>query len=251
MANQTLVFLGSKPIGYRCFEHLLDKQESLGFHIVGLLSNDNNRFDSTLNLSELAKAHHIPLLASLDELPEVDILYSVQYHQILKQEHIAKARKLAVNLHMAPLPEYRGCNQFSFAIVDGRNEFGTSIHRIDPLIDHGDLLFEKRFAIPDPCWIQELYELTYQASIDLFKESLPALLSGQFEATSQADLERARGSSLHYRHEINELKQIDLSWDREKIERHIRATSMPGFEPPFFILGEKKIYFCSEWIGEK
>ncbi|MBK8684503.1 MAG: hypothetical protein IPN26_05660 [Bacteroidetes bacterium] len=73
----------------------------------------------------------------------MDFLISVQYHQILNERHIQKARTLAINLHMAPLPEYRGCNQFSFAILDQYPEFGTTLHVMDERIDHGDILFEK------------------------------------------------------------------------------------------------------------
>ena len=105
-------------------------------------------------------------------MPNVDFIYSVQYHQILKKEDIQKAGIIALNLHMAPLPEYRGCNQFSFALLDNKKEFGTTIHQLDAQIDHGDLLFEKRFPIPENCWIEQLYSLTYDASLLLFKESL-------------------------------------------------------------------------------
>jgi hypothetical protein len=39
------------------------------------------------------------------------------------------------------------------------------------------------------------------------------------------------------------IKVIDLSWDKEKIERYIRATSMPGFPPPYCIIDGRKISF--------
>ena len=116
----------------------------LDLKVIGVLTQARKEFGGDNDLAGLATAHNIPVLNSLDELPECDFLYSVQYHEILKQEHINKATKLAVNLHMAPLPEYRGSNQFSFAIIEGRSEFGTTIHQMDARIDHGDILFQKR-----------------------------------------------------------------------------------------------------------
>ncbi|MBX9448199.1 MAG: hypothetical protein KL787_00100 [Taibaiella sp.] len=113
------------------------------------------------------------ILSSLDEIPECDIIYSVQHHEILKTQHIRKARSLALNLHLAPLPEYRGCNQFSFAIMDEARSFGVSIHRIDERIDHGALLFEKRFSISPDIWVEDLYQKSVNAGIELFKETLP------------------------------------------------------------------------------
>jgi len=64
--------------------------------------------------------------------------------------------------------------------------------------------------------------------------------------TPQTTLEAERGSSIHFRAEIAALKSIDLSWPAEKIGRHIRATSMPGFEPPYTMVGGKKIYFSQQ-----
>ena len=66
------------------------------------------------------------------------------------------------------------------------------------------------------------------------------------KATTIAELEDIYGTSLHYKHEINDLKCIDPNWDKEKIERHIRATSMPGFEPPYYMENGKKMYFSQE-----
>ncbi len=243
---KNLVFLGSKPIGYQCFEYLLSQCIALNFRVSAIITQSRKEFGGGNDIASLAREHGVPVLSKPDELPACDIIYSVQHHQILRQTAISLARQIAVNLHMAPLPEYRGCNQFSMAIIDGKKVFGTTIHQIDERIDHGDILFEKRFPIPDHCWVQELYELTEAASFALFKETLPAIISGEYTLTPQADLEAARGTSLHFRNEIAALKQIDLSWDADKISRRVRATSMPGFEPPFAVMGAQKVYFTTE-----
>jgi methionyl-tRNA formyltransferase len=145
------------------------------------------------------------------------------------------------------LPEYRGCNQFSFAISENKKEFGTTIHKMDIGIDHGDLLFERRFPIPDNCWVEDLYQLTFNASIDLFIETIAAILKEDYTLTPQSNYIESRGTSIHYRNEIEKLKQIDLNWDQKKVELHIRATSMHGFEPPYTFIDNQKIYFSKEW----
>lgn len=237
--------MGSKPIGYDCFAYLIAEQEALNIQISGLLTHSRKEFGNAHDLNELAREHNVPVLDSLDNIPECDIIYSVQYHQILKKEHITKAKQVAVNLHMAPLPEYRGSNQFSYAIIEGKEEFGTTIHQIDERIDHGAILFQKRFPIPENCWVNDLYQLTYDASLKLFKQTLAHVISGNYTAVPQQTLENKYGSSLHLRGEINKLKQIDLNWDNEKIKRYIRATYMPGFEPPYCIVDGKKLYFSA------
>lgn len=246
MPQKRIVFLGSKPIGFECFAYLLSVKEALDIEICGILTNVRKEFGGAHDLNALAAEYNIPVIADVADIPECDILYSVQYNKILKQEQIDKAAQLAVNLHMAPLPEYRGSNQFSFAIIDQKKEFGTTLHIMDSRIDHGDVLFQKRFAIPDNCWVSDLYELTFGASLALFKETLADIVNGNYTATPQSELEAQYGTSLHYRDEINELKCIDINWDREKINRYIRATSMPGFEPPYYMEDGKKMYFSGE-----
>lgn len=244
--KKSILFLGSKPIGYQCLEYLLSVQDNLNVAVTGVLTQVRKEFRGSHDLAALAAAHGIPVIRSLEELPACDIIYSVQYHEILKQQHIDKAVQIAVNLHMAPLPEYRGCNQFSFAIIDGKAEFGATLHQIDTRIDHGDILAEKRFPIPEHCWVDELYRLTAEASLVLFKESLDMLVAGQYILIPQHGLVPDRGTSTHYRKDIAALKQIDLAWPADKIDRHIRATYMPGFEPPYAILGSRKIYFSTQ-----
>jgi methionyl-tRNA formyltransferase len=247
MILKKVVFLGAKPIGHFCFSYLLQHQSELQIEVVGLLSRQRKEFGNEHDLIPLAEENNIPMLNSLNEIPPCDIIYSIQYHEILKQEHIAKAAQIAINLHMAPLPEYRGSNQFSFAILEDKKEFGTTIHQIDPRIDHGDILFQKRFPIPDHCWINDLYELTFDASKTLFTDTLQHIVTGEYQPISQASLEGQYGTSLHYRNEIADIKQIDLSWDAARIERHIRATSMPGFEPPNCLINNQKVYFTTKY----
>jgi len=239
-----IVFLGSKAIGYQCLKYLLDKQTLLDAQVIAIgTANKNNPLDNEQTIEQLCQQHQLPMFQKLSHLPTCDFIISVQYHKILKAKHIACARQLAINLHMAPLPEYRGCNQFSFAIVDGVEEFGTTIHQLEEGIDSGSILFEKRFPIPKNCFVKDLYQLTYEHSIQLFQSHISDILTGNYTPIPQANLLATRPTSYHFRQEINDLKQIDLSWDREKIERHIRATYFPPFEPPYAMIDNRKVYF--------
>lgn len=238
-----VVFLGAKQIGYECFAFLLDSAKNFQFEVAGLLSNSGaKRFGSGADLNALAVNAGVPVLEELEDLLNLDydILISVQYHQILKAQHINSAKEIAVNLHMAPLPEYRGCNQFSFAIIDGVQEFGTTIHKMETGIDSGDILFERRFPVEQDVYVQELYNKTFDETLQLFKDSLPKLIRGEYELQPQSTFAN-RTKGFHLRSEIDAMKKLDLAWPQDKIERHIRATAMPGFEGPYFVVGNKKI----------
>lgn len=236
-----IVFMGSKDIGYECLEQLVYQEKQLGYELIGVLTNKRGR-----KVADFCNEHNIRIIHDLDEYLAIgtcDIAISVQYHEILKLEHIENAKEIIVNLHMAPLPEYRGCNQFSFAIIDGQAEFGTTLHRLEEGVDTGAIICERRFPIPPNCWVDDLYRITFDESVKLFKQVLPDLVSGSYHLTPQELFLNKRATSCHSRREIEEIKQIDLDWTKDKIEKHVRATSMPGFEPPYTIVNNKRIHF--------
>lgn len=249
MKNKIL-FLGSKPVGYSCLEYLIHHSDSLNIEIAGVLSNNNSTFGNA-SIKDLCHINHLPFIDDLElilEMNDIDFLISVQYHKILKSNHISIAKKIAINLHMAPLPELRGCNQFSFGILNGLKEFGTTLHRLEEGIDTGAIIAEHRFPIPPDCSVKELYDITYNESIDLFKREIKNILSGRYTLIKQQDLIRSRGTKTYFRKDIDEIKIINLTKKPEEIIRQVRATAMPGFEPPYVIHNGQKIYMVPEKI---
>ena len=96
---------------------------------------------------------------------------------------------------------------------------------------------------PERVGVKDLFDLTYNASLELFKKYLPKLISGEYVAVDQSSLLSKKTSSFHLRKEIDDIKRIDLRWSEDKIYKHLRATMMPGFEQPYVIVKNKKIYF--------
>ena len=241
--------MGAKEIGLFCFKELLEKHLSYKCKIIGVLTR-STKLDGKESISDLCNHHNIKLLSSFEDyltLPKVDITISVQHNEILKKEHIEKAQEIAVNLHLAPLPEYRGCNQFSFAIIDEAKWFGVTIHEINEGVDSGDILFESRFLMDDKdYWVSELYDKTVKEGGELFSNSLTKLINGDYKRKPQIELIEERGTSIHYRKEIDDIKNIDLTWEADKIRRHIRGTYMSGFPPPFTIIDGKQVNFNIE-----
>ncbi len=247
--SKKILFLGSKKIGLECLIYLNEHAQQLGCEVVGVLSN--HRGNEIKRYCVNANIIMLDDLEALEKSDDFDIGISVQYHQILKKIHINKAKEIFVNLHMAPLPEYRGCNQFSFAIIDQAKEFGTTIHKLEEKIDAGAILYEKRFPISPNVWVEDLYDQTFCASLLLFKDSLDKIVRQDYTPIPQSELIETRGSSFHYRKEIETIKKIDLAWPKSKIERYIRATYHRQFSPPYIIIGNQKIFFASEELSDQ
>lgn len=226
---------------------LLDSSERKECELIAFGGNSRLKLDEAF--SSLLDGKNVLVLSEPDELLnlEYDILISVQYDRILKQKHLDVAKEINVNLHMAPLPEYRGCNQFSFAILDQKKEFGTSLHLMTPEADAGDLLFERRFKMGQDEWVQNLFERTVSESKLLFSEHFQDLLAGAYSPIPQKDLIHERGSTFHLRKEIGDVKQLDATWSIERQKLHFRASFFPPFEPPVLIDGEERKKLDMNW----
>ncbi len=241
MKLQSLLYLGTKEIGSVLFKYLLENHHNKTIDIVGVCSNNRSLGTDFKSVNELALIYGIRVFKNVNELLDttsVDFILSVQFDKILKQSQIDKAKNLAINVHIAPLPEYRGCNQFSFAIADGVNEFGTTIHKLEKGIDSGDIIFESRFAIPENCFVKELYNLAFNETVELFKNKFINVIHGNYNLIPQNKFSDKRASSIHYREEINKLKIIDNKWDKEEQKKIFRATFFPPFPNPILKKGD-------------
>jgi methionyl-tRNA formyltransferase len=246
--------MGGKQVGYSSLLFLLEQSEKLNAEVVAVFENSNSPLSNKEHsLQILADQFNIPQYSDkshLIQIPNVDFIFSVQYNQILTPEEIEVAKLLAVNLHMAPLPEYRGCNQFSFALIDKAEEFGTTLHVLEPGTDAGAIIFEKRFKIRENEFVTDLYNRTLGFSILLFQEKLEAMLNRDFQLTPQPELFDERGTSFHFRNEIEQLKRINASWPLEKQKRYFRATFFPAFEPPVLVSEEGEKQLSLDWYNQ-
>lgn len=242
-----IVFFGAKEIGRYCLSVLLDSVDREECDLLAF--GGSSRLKSDEGFSSLLEGRNVQVLSNPDELLslEYDILISVQYDRILNQKHLDAAKEINVNLHMAPLPEYRGCNQFSFAILDQKREFGTSLHLMTPEADAGDLLFESRFKMGHEEWVQDLFTRTVEESKLLFSEHFKDLLAGTYRPIPQNELIQERGSSFHLRKEIGDIKQVNATWPIERQKLHFRASFFPPFEPPVLIDGEERKKLDMNW----
>ncbi len=233
-----IVFLGGKSIGSRCFDIVHGLAEANRLIISGVGCSPRGT-----NLLMKARDNGYRIIDSPDQIPPCDFILSVQYHKILKKNHLDKAKILPVNLHLAPLPEYRGCNQFSKAILNRDQEFGVTLHVMNTRIDNGDIIFESRFKIPKDIWVEDLVKMSYREGEKLLRDNFEKVIDGMFEPISQHDRIKDYGTSLTFRDDIEKLKLIDLDWPCSKIEKVLRATSMPGFSPPYTFVNNKKVFF--------
>ncbi len=80
---------------------------------------------------------------------EVDIILNVHSLYIFNEALIRAPRIGCFNLHPGPLPRYAGLNAPNWAIFRGETSHGVTVHRMEPGIDTGDIVYQSLFDIDD------------------------------------------------------------------------------------------------------
>jgi methionyl-tRNA formyltransferase len=80
---------------------------------------------------------------------EVDLLLNVHSLYLIAGEVVGAPRIGSFNLHPGPLPEYAGLNTPSWAIYNGEQQHGVTVHWMEPGVDTGDIAFESRFDLSE------------------------------------------------------------------------------------------------------
>ena len=120
-----IIFLGTRAVGRRCLEILLKQAVALDCEVVEVVTKlpANPYLAEGTDPADVAIRAGIPVKSDFDpEGSPVHVLLSIEYGDILTPGQLARASEQAINLHMAPLPDYRGAGQCSFAILNEERE---------------------------------------------------------------------------------------------------------------------------------
>ena len=80
---------------------------------------------------------------------EVDIILNIHSLFIINKEVVNAPRIGCFNMHPGPLPRYAGLNAVSWAIYRGETSHGVTIHKMEPGIDTGPIVYQELFDIDD------------------------------------------------------------------------------------------------------
>ena len=61
-----------------------------------------------------------------------------------------------LNVHLAPLPEYRGRHPLQWALINGEHEFGCTVHKMDKAFDAGEIYWQEKVSISQGMSVAEL-----------------------------------------------------------------------------------------------
>ncbi len=231
-----VAFFGSIPLASTCLQYI-SNQKNLEIIAVVTEPTDPPPWWDPPYVADMAKELGLEVLEMDDvrQLP-IDIIFVVGYNKVLKKDIINIPKDGVINIHLAPLPEYRGRNSPAHAIMNGETEYGVTIHYIDEGVDTGPIIADSRFDIAPDMTARELYKRSELEAFELFKATFPSIVNGTVTTSPQGEGKYyfKKGSLPH--------NEVDLSWSPEYICNFVRAMTFPPFERPYILIDGRKFY---------
>jgi methionyl-tRNA formyltransferase len=222
-------FFGDGRWAHRAIESIVETSDLGVAYIVARYPNADpilKEWSNELGVPFLApkNVNASTFLKRLKEL-KADVNVSVSYDQILRREAIHVATEGFINCHAGALPFYRGRNILNWALINGEDRFGVTVHYVDEGIDTGDIITQ-RFGVITPLdTYASLLDQAVELCADALIDALHKVKDDSFSATPQEQIHPV-GFYCSNRREGDEW--IDWSWSTERIYNTIRALVPPG-----------------------
>jgi methionyl-tRNA formyltransferase len=143
---------------------------------------------------------------------------------ILPKRLLAIPRLGSLNLHPSLLPAYRGAAPIIWAVVNGERETGLSTFQLNPRIDAGDILLQRRVSIGEDETAGELEARLCLEGAQMVVETVDGLKDGSIAGRLQNTADVTRAPKLS-----KEDARIDWCQPAERVRNLIRGMNpMPG-----------------------
>lgn len=248
MARFNVIFLGDRRIARCALSAFFSDEFAPNFclkaivtdqELFNLVKTEQVQLEGILHISNFMRNNESILKTIEDN--SVNLLLSVQHRWTLPSNILKAVDGQAFNLHNSSLPEYRGYNTISHAIIAGETEFRTTIHWMDDEVDSGDIAFQGLVKISENETAQSLYAKSVGVAVDIFHELLRSLVRGD---TPRSPMKNS--GTFYARDILDQMKDVTNVNDSAMLDRIIRASYFPPLAPAYKLINGRKYYLMPE-----
>lgn len=163
---------------------------------------------------------------SLEILKEVDpdFLIVVAYGQILKKKVLDIPKIDCLNVHASLLPKYRGAAPINWSIINGEEETGVTIMKIEEGLDTGDMISKAIVAILEDDDATTIHDKLSKLGGELLVSTLKNIIEKKAIYTLQDDEESSYAPMLY-----KDTGKIDWNKSSREIFNQVRGLKpWPG-----------------------
>jgi len=243
-----VLFLGERKIAMKCLQYLSEMHMQQRLKIVGIVTTSDLYHSAKLGLSEASEIPFIDnqtrnesAISSLISTSRCNVLISVQHPWILNSDILRAVNYRAFNLHNAKLPDYKGYNSISHALLNGAESYTTSVHWLSEEVDSGDVAYAKSIPIqPDDDAIS-LYERTLVPAVQIFVNLIEDLISNK----EPPRIPQTGKSHFYRRKDLASIKDCS-SRNVDDMILNANCSFFPPDEPAYIQNHLGKIYLIPE-----
>ena len=225
--------------------------------VAAVFAHPNHPEDGNLYLSvkDTAKDNGLPVFqfsgGQRDQTHEAmsditpDLIVVADYRYLLKKEVLDLPRFGAINFHPSLLPKYRGRAPVNWAIINGEEKCGLTVHYMDEGMDSGDIIEQQEVEISFEDTIKDIHDKLFPLYGYLAQRAIGLIQNGDAPRIKQD-----HSQSTTFPRRTPEDGIIDWSKSVLSTYNFIRAITYPYPGAFSFLEGEKFFIWDSRPVGE-
>jgi len=224
MSKLQTLLIGKGALFLGCAEILVAK----GCGISAVVSSDKD-IKSWATKAGVKQFEDDQLSELATQVSEFDILLSIGNFNIIPDSLLQSAKRMSINYHYGPLPEYSGLHAPSWAVYNRATSYDICWHKIDGEIDSGNILKRMPVAIQSDDTALQLELKCTNEALAGFSELVDELENGEVNEIPQ-DQSRRHYYSQHSQFPAEGF--INWNTDAQTIDALVRATNYGPFDCP-------------------
>lgn len=260
MMNRKIIFLGCTKLSEEILIHLINS----GIKITAIFSIPKNfsisyskeKVTNTnyANLSKYSDQLKIPFYEIHSEVGkrlndfnkiieeiQPDVIVAVGWFYMIPKTIREIPKEGVWGIHASLLPDYAGGAPLVWAKINGEKETGVTLFRMNSGVDDGDIIEQEKMSISNDDTIKILLEKASKISQRILTR---ALLRKKITYVKQ-DL--SKQNIYPQRSPVD--GEINLSWDKIRIENFVKAQSKP-YPGAWLKIGDKKLIIWDITVEE-
>ena len=229
----------SKQIAFLGWNHpaekSLEKLAKLGWVSVLIVpSMENWRAESVLSI---ARKYDIKVEVKISKLKNYDysIIVCSNYPKIVPEKWLKD--KIAINCHWSLLPKYRGMHSTAWALINGEEYIGQSIHFMDCEFDTGDIIVQSSIKVDEHMDITDIFsDLS-----DLEAENLYNVINEYFNSGFIPRVKQDETLATYVPRRTERMGRIDWTKPSKEIWNLTRALPVSYYPPAYTYLEGKRL----------
>jgi methionyl-tRNA formyltransferase len=178
-------------------------------------------------------------LASFDLDVLISVFCTFRFRALLEEDHDVW------NVHLAPLPAYRGRHPVQWALINGESEFGVTIHRMTEDWDAGEILWQEHVPVDRHMSVAALRERLLACT----EQHIPAVLDA-WAANRLTPAPNPDRQATYVARRFPEDSRLRDWRDADRVVRTVMALRSESYAA-YFVVGERRVVARDARLGER